>query len=631
MDRSKLSSEELRKLEELGIICRGDILKMTTVAQSGHPGGSMSSIDIYLTVYKFANIDPKNPFAPDRDRVVVSHGHTSPGVYSALARLGFFNIEKVITGFRHPGSIFEGHITRGIPGIEWTTGNLGQGLSAGVGMALAAKLSKRDYHVFTLMSDAEQAKGQVAEARRTAAKYKLDNLTVVVDYNDAQISGRASDTMPVNIKGDYEADGWKVMEVNGHDYTELSEALYQAVQEDGPVAIIARTVMGKGVSFMENDVSFHGKPLDLENCRKALAELGVKDDIELFIERRKKLSITREKLIPPLEIKAVNVGKPKLYSPQEKTDNRSAFGNVLSDLAKLNKAISPIAVVDCDLKPSTKTTNFEKIWPENFIQIGVQEHNAAALAGSMSVSGILTFFTDFGVFGIDETYNQQRLNDINKTNLKVVVTHVGLDVGEDGKTHHCLDYIGALKNFYGFKLIVPADPNQTDRAVRFAAKEKGNFVIALGRSKISPITGLNGEPFFGEEYEFEYGKVDVIRTGEDATVVATGQVVSEAIKAADKLREEGIEISVLGVSCPLHASFGSVKEYLKGKVLTIEDHNVKSGLGSILAEYFTVAGFLPKKFVKIGVSEYAVSGSKDFLYKLAGLDAESIAKRIREV
>ncbi|OAA30959.1 transketolase [Kosmotoga arenicorallina S304] len=630
MNRPKLSSEELRELETLGMLCRGDILKMTTVAQSGHPGGSMSSIDIYLTVYKFANIDPQNPFSPERDRVVISHGHTSPGVYSALGRLGFFDIEEVIAGFRHPGSIFEGHITRGIPGVEWTTGNLGQGLSAGVGMALAAKLSKRDYHVFTLMSDAEQAKGQVAEARRTAAKYKLDNLTVVIDYNDAQISGRASDTMPVNIKGDYEADGWKVMEVNGHDYAELSAALYQAVQEDVPVAIIAHTIMGKGVSFMEDDVSFHGKPLDLESCRRALAELGVNDDLEFFIERRKKMPITREKLIPFFEEKAINIGEPKFYLPHEKTDNRSAFGKALADLAKLNKGISPIAVIDCDLKPSTKTAEFEKIWPENFIQIGVQEHNAATLAGSMSVSGVLTFFTDFGVFGIDETYNQQRLNDINKTNLKVVVTHVGLDVGEDGKTHHCLDYIGALKNFYGFKLIVPADPNQTDRAVRYAANEKGNFVIALGRSKINPISGPDGKPFFGEGYEFEYGKVDIIRTGKDATIVATGQMVSEAVKAADMLKSEGIEITVLGVSCPLHASFEHVKDFLMGKVLTVEDHNVKSGLAAILAEYFTSEGFLPEKFVKVGVSDYSVSGSKDFLYRLAGLDAESIAKRVRE-
>jgi len=214
--------------------------------------------------------------------------------------------------------------------------------------------------------------------------------------------------------------------------------------------------------------------------------------------------------------------------------------------------------------------------------------------------------------------------------LKVGVTHVGIDVGEDGKTHHCLDYIGAIKNLYGFKLIVPADPNQTDRAVRYAAVNKGNFIIAMGRSKMDIITDANGKPFFGDDYKFEYGKVDVIREGKDATVVVTGQVTTEAVKAADELKAEGIEITILNVSCPLDANFEEVKEYLKGKVCSFEDHNVNSGLGTLLESYFALAGFLPEKFEKIGIDRYFISGSKKDLYKIAGLDAESIAERVRK-
>ncbi len=195
-----LSGRDLNELERLAKVCRGDIVKMTTVANSGHPGGSMSSIDIFLSIYSQARINPDDPYNSLRDRVIVSHGHTSPGVYAALGRLGFLDIDEAIAGFRHAGSIYEGHITRGIPGVEWTTGNLGQGLSAGVGMALASKLTGKDFRVFVSMSDAEQAKGQVAEARRTAAKYDLNNLVVVIDYNDAQISGKASEIMYVDIK-----------------------------------------------------------------------------------------------------------------------------------------------------------------------------------------------------------------------------------------------------------------------------------------------------------------------------------------------------------------------------------------------------------------------------------------------
>ncbi|RKX36062.1 MAG: transketolase, partial [Thermotogae bacterium] len=239
------TKQDIHELKELARLCRGDILKMTYVANSGHPGGSMSSLEILLSVFKFAKVSAKNPYDQLRDRIVVSHGHISPGVYSVLGRMGFVDINEVMAGFRHHASIFEGHVTRGIPGIEWTTGNLGQGLSAGVGFALASKIKEQGYKVFVIMSDAEQAKGQVAEARRVARKYGLSNLTVLIDFNDAQISGRARDIMPVNIKENYEADGWKVLEVDGHDFEQLLAALREAERDEvNPVAIIAHTVIG---------------------------------------------------------------------------------------------------------------------------------------------------------------------------------------------------------------------------------------------------------------------------------------------------------------------------------------------------------------------------------------------------
>lgn len=620
----------LQELKRLGNTCRSDILKMTTVASSGHPGGSMSSVDIYLSIYNHAGISPENPFDPERDRIVVSHGHTSPGVYSVLGRLGFFDIEEAITGFRHPGTIFEGHITRGIPGVEWSTGNLGQGLSAGVGMALAARLKKSDYSVFVAMGDAEQAKGQVAEARRTAIKYELNNLVAIVDYNDAQITGKASDVMKVNIKETYEADGWKTIQIDGHNYEELDSALEEAINyEEGPIVILAKTVMGKGVSFMENDVTYHGKPLDEEQCDKALKELNEENDIEKYKKKRKELPDIHENVNIPKDTYRVETGKSTIYGPDEKLDNRTAFGKAVADLGRLNN--NKMAVIDCDLKPSTKTNYFEKDFPGSFIQIGVQEHNAATVAGAMSISGLLTFFGDFGVFGIDETYNQQRLNDINKCNLKVGVTHVGIDVGEDGKTHHCVDYIGALRNFYGFRLIVPADPNQTDSAVRYCAKEYGNFVIAVGRSKLNPITKENGEPFFGSDYSFEYGEIDLIRKGKDATLISTGQATNEAVKAHKLLKENGIEVTVLNVSCPLHANFDKFKDYLKGNLITIEDHNVNSGLGVIVSDYLLTTGTKPITFKKLGLDRYFYSGSRDKLYKLAGIDSKSISRTVENI
>ncbi len=183
-----LSEATLHKLHELARQCRGDILKMTTLATSGHPGGSMSSIDLFLTVFSMANIDPLNPYGPERDRIVVSHGHTSPGVFSALGRLGFFKSEDAVAHFRQTNSPFEGHVEREVPGVEWGTGNLGQGLSALLGLGVGCRLQGRNVQLYGFMGDGEQQKGQIAEARRFAVKFGLSNATVFVDYNRLQIT-----------------------------------------------------------------------------------------------------------------------------------------------------------------------------------------------------------------------------------------------------------------------------------------------------------------------------------------------------------------------------------------------------------------------------------------------------------
>ena len=615
----KKTVEELR---QLGIQCRGDILKMTFVANSGHPGGSMSSIDLLLSLYSFAYVDPHDPWNEDRDRIVVSHGHISPGVYSTLAAYGFINRDEVIAGFRHPASIFEGHITRGIPGIEWTTGNLGQGLSAGVGFALAAKLKRKDYHVYVVMSDGESAKGQVQEARRTARKYNLDNLTVLVDYNDIQISGHAHDVMYVDIKAEFQAAGWKVIEIYGHDYEQILAALKIAKDDRYPTAIIAHTIIGKGVDFMEDKPDYHGKALSKEELEKALKQLGVENDVDKYVQMRKNLPVKAHEKVKLVYSPNVNTGKVRVYD--KATDNRSALGRAIADIALVN---DNVAAVDCDLKGSVKLDFLDKERPDRLIEIGVQEHNAAALAGAMSADGIVTFFADFGVFGVDETFNQHRLNAINNTNLKVVLTHCGIDVGEDGKTHHALNYIGAPLAWYGFKTIVPADPNQTDRVVRYIAREYGNFVVAVGRSKLEPIKKDDGTLFFDENYDFEYGKMDILRDGNDGVIYTIGSTVPNVLKAHDILKRNGINFAVINVSCPYALDEEVLKRY-SNFVVTVEDHNVFNGLGTLIAQKLFEMRILPRKFIKLGLSDFPVSGDSKLLFDIYGLSGEKIAEKI---
>ncbi|MGC8819851.1 MAG: transketolase [Fervidobacterium sp.] len=613
---------DVATLQKIAKECRGDILKMTYVANSGHPGGSMSSIDILVTLYAFANVDPKDPWNEDRDRIIVSHGHISPGVYSTLAAYGFVNRDDVISGFRHPASVFEGHITRGIPGIEWTTGNLGQGLSAGVGFALAAKYKKKNYHVYVVMSDGESAKGQVQEARRTARKYNLDNLTVIVDYNDIQISGHAHDVMYVDIKSEFEAAGWRVIEIDGHDYEQIVAALKVAKRDQHPTAIIAHTIMGKGVDFMEDKPDYHGKPLNKEELENALKQLGIENDVEKYIEMRKKLPIkTHEKIKLWYEVN-INTGNVRIYD--KPADNRSALGRAIADLAVIN---DNVVAVDCDLKGSVKLDFLDKERPDRIVELGVQEHNAAAIAGAMSSDGIITFFADFGVFGIDETFNQHRLNAINNTNLKVVVTHCGIDVGEDGKTHHALNYIGAPLAWYGFKVIVPADPNQTDRVVRYVASLYGNYVVAMGRSKLEPIRKEDGSLFYDENYKFEYGKMDILRNGEDGVIYCLGSVVPNVLKAQEILKSKGVNFAVINVSCPYDLDEEILKKY-SNFVVTVEDHNIFNGLGSLIAQKYFDLGILPGKFIRFGLSEFPVSGDSKLLFEIYNLSGEKIAETI---
>jgi len=630
-DAEKLDKESLERLSKLSRLARGDILKMTTLAGSGHPGGSMSSVDFYLVLYSCANVYPQSPADPNRDRIVISHGHTSPGVYAALGRLGFFPIEEAIATFRKAGSPFEGHVEKGIPGVEWNTGNLGQGLSAGCGLALGSRILKKGFHVFVAMGCGEQQKGQISEARRFAIKYGLDNLTAIIDFNCRQISGVTQEIMPQDIVRNFESDGWRVKEVNGHQFQEIYTAFREATFSKHPTLILAHTTMGKGVSFMEGKEEFHGRALTLEEYKKAIQELGVEDDLDRYRRIREKENLPFYGTKYPIEAFLAQTGNPRSYEKDQKLDNRSAFGNALVDIAKANcreGSSLPMAVFDCDLASSVKTAAFAKQFPDHFFQGGIQEHNTATIAGAISSLGLLSFFADFGVFGVDETYNQHRLNDINETNLKLICTHNGLDVGEDGKTHQCIDYIGVMQNLFGYKTIVPADPNQTDRVTRYVAKTRGNFIIVMGRSSIPILLTEEGAPLFDTSYEFRYGHADLVRNGKDAAILTTGGMVHKAIQAWQKLREKGITVQVMNISCLSDLDNEAILRAAEtGTVITYEDHHIQTGLGSLIANFIAEHG-LGIRFRKLGIKQYGGSGKPDELYRIQGLDVESLIRTV---
>ncbi|MBD3370629.1 transketolase [Candidatus Fermentibacteria bacterium] len=626
----ELSEEAAGELDELCRLGRGDVLRMTTLAGSGHPGGSMSSIEIFALLWTQANVDPSRPLMKDRDRIVVSHGHTSPGVYSILGRLGFFDLREAVVTFRKAGSPFEGHIERSVPGVEMTTGNLGQGISSACGMALADRVNGLGNHVWVVSGDGENEKGQVSEARRFAKKYRLGNLTVVVDLNGLQITGATDEVMPFDIAAEYEAAGWKVIEVDGHHLGQLYRALKPPRDTTTPRVVLARTVMGKGVSFMENDETYHGKALSRDQASQALSELGLEDDLDSLARERDDWTEFTPYEVPPTFELMKEPQRPRDYGADHLGDNRGAWGNALLDLCEANPDSLPL-VFDCDLTGSVRTSTFARENSDHFVQCGIMEHHAASAAGGASLADVPVFWADFGVFAADETFNQHRLNDINLTNLKVIATHCGLDVGQDGKTHHCVQYLGLLANLRHYTAFVPADPNQTDRAVRYAAANPGNFFLAMGRAKTPVITREDGTPFFGGSYSFDPFTPNLLREGTDVVILTMGGMCHRALEVRTLLRSKGISTAVYSVHAPLDIPAGFAGE-LEGYdlVVSYEDHHSETGLGcrvSLAASSENVQ----LRLLRLGVTDYGLSGAPDDLYRLQGLTPNRAAAEIEEV
>lgn len=270
-------SNKIAELKEIAKVIRKDIVSMLTESGSGHPGGSLSATDILTTLYfNEMKIDPKDPQNPNRDRFVLSKGHAAPVLYATLARKGYFDVEELKT-LRKLGSNLQGHPNMNdLSGVDMSTGSLGQGISAAVGMALAGKLDNKDYRVFALLGDGELEEGQVWEASMSAAHYKLDNLTIFVDFNGLQIDGDIHEVMnPSPIDKKFEAFGCKTIIIDGHNYEDILNAIEEAkATKDKPTAIIAKTIKGKGVSFMENEAAWHGTAPNKEQCEQALREIG---------------------------------------------------------------------------------------------------------------------------------------------------------------------------------------------------------------------------------------------------------------------------------------------------------------------------------------------------------------------
>jgi transketolase len=643
-----LTDLHLEELEKLRVRCTCDLLTMTTLAGCGHPGGSMSTLPALLLLYANANVDADDPMADLRDRIIVSHGHVAPATYATLAAWGFCDREEAVLTLRHFGSLFGGHVEQGVPGVEWNTGNLGQGLSAAVGSALGARLAVADpkldlrkqqgsaWNTFCLMGDGEQQKGQQSEARRLAVKYGCSNLLGIVDYNQLQIGGAIDDIMPQHIAADFASDGWNVVEVDGHDWREMYGAmrafvLGQVEDPTRPTVLIAHTTMGYGVDFMEDQARYHGQTLPPAQLHDAIAQLGGEDRYDELAERRAALPIGEiNHPFPVVAPPALDLGEPTIYGLDVKTDCRSAYGNVMKELAeKNNRDKIQVAAFSADLEGSVKLNAFHAASPAGFIEGGIQEHNSASASGRLSREGFSVFFSTFGIFGVTETFNQQRLNGFNNANLKLVCTHCGTDVGEDGPTHQVVDDLGLMRSTFDWEIFAPADPNQTDRVIRAIAARPGCQYVGVGRSKLPTLSKADGSgPFYDGTVGFEPGQADVIRDGDDGAIIACGPLVGEACAAHDAIFERtGKRVRVVNLaSIRPYDEQAILDAAATGFVLTVEDHIPDTGLGGLVALVIADAG-VATRLRRAGIDRWSMSGKPADIFAAYRINAAGIADR----
>lgn len=618
--------------------CRRSILQMLKTSQSGHPGGSLSALDFLAVLYT-------QRISHTHENVIVSNGHISPAVYSVLAEMGAIDKQAVIDTFRQSGSVYEGHVTRHIPGIPFGTGPLGAGVSAAAGFAVAQKMKGLDEKVFAVIGDGEVQEGQVHEMALFAAKEKLNNFTVFCDYNAVQLTTSLEGMMPTNVKAIFEAHGWKVLDIDGHDHVALLKAI-NTETTDQPILILGRTIMGNGVPMMQQDgenhvPTWHGKAPkpDEIDAQLELPELQItSDELQLLEDFRNTINFkpAANPFIDNLtKDENLNTGTPIVYPVGTKAACREAYGRALLDLAHNNKNI---IAGTADVGGSVMTKYVAAELPAQHIEFGICEQNMVSVAGGLSVQGFVPFVSTFGAFMSSRAKDQARLNDINAANVKMVSTHCGLSVGEDGPTHQVIDDMGSFMGMFNTHVLEPADANHCDRLIRFTASHYGNFYVRMGRHALPVLTKPGtDEPLYDVNYEYYYGRTDRLKAGDKLTIVASGPMVELVMQAVDALIPAEAGISSKDIEIIIPSSPKKFDDTLKNslaktkKVMVVEDHNALSGFASQVAMFAAENGIALEKFIDISQKEYQLSGKPMELYETANVGVKAIEEVLRSV
>ena len=602
----------LAALKNVATRLRIDSVRSTSEAGSGHPTTCCSAAEIVAALF-FAEMryDPRDPHNPDNDRFVLSKGHAAPVLYAAWAEAGIVSREDLLT-LRRFDSDLEGHPTPRLPWVDVATGSLGQGICAAVGLALNARRIDSHARTYVLLGDGETAEGSVWEAAQAASYDRLDSLCGITDVN------AYGQSRPTPLQHDldtlasrWRAFGWHTVVVDGHDLADVLNGLADArATRRRPTMILARTVKGKGISFIEGREGWHGKVLKKgEELDRALTELQLQ-----FVPEDAPLDPPR----PPAHVHrpAPEPGPPPPppWALGEKVATREACGEAL---ARLGAVDDRVVALDADVQNSTYTQTFREQHPARFYQFFIAEQAMIGAAMGLAARGALPFPATFGAF-LARAYDFIRMAAISRLGVKMIGSHVGVSIGEDGPSQMALEDLAMMRAQPNMTVLYPCDAVSAERLLALMAYEPGPAYMRTSRPKTPVI--------YGPDAVFRIGGSAILRESADdvATVVAAGITVFEALAAYDELQRKGIAIRVVDLYSVQPVDAGTLRRCgreTRGRVITVEDHYAAGGLGDAVAGALAPEGLTVER---LAVRDIPRSGTPEQLIDAYGISARHI-------
>lgn len=618
--RSNLPDYE--KLALIADMCRANALTAVKIAGSGHLGSSLSAMDIVVFLYyKEMNTVELGIDHPDRDIYFSSKGHDVPGLYSVFYSLGILPKEKLLK-LRRLGGL-DGHPDVGIPGIETNSGSLGMGISKGKGMAFAKRLARRKGRIFVLTGDGELQEGQIFEGLQTTAHQSINNLIAIVDHNKVQSDKQVDEITGLGeLESKFRNFGWYVRRCDGHDFRKLSEVMSDFSEiTDRPKILIADTIKGRGISFME-----HPKAL-IDGNGLYRWHAGAPDDqaftagYEEIIDRVN--SLLTEANLASLRLEDIPLEKKEKsgVSPEYVAD---AFGEALVEIAAERK---DMVVLDADLAADCHIRNFEEKFPGRFIENGIAEQDLVSMAGGLALQGFLPVVNSFAAFLASRANEQIYTNACEGTKIIYVCHYAGLIPAGPGKSHQSIRDISLFGTLPNIEVIQPCNAAETRMAVKYCVNETENNCVL--RLIIGPSPRVIELP---QDYEFICGRGAVLRDGSDAVLFSYGPVMlHEAMAASEILAERNFSLKVINMPWLNQVDPVWLDEVVSGclRICVLEDHSPVGGLGAHLLRVMVENNLIEgKKFDCFGVEGLPACGTPPEVLKYHGLDGNSLAERI---